>query len=771
MSLLAQSQSPGVADNKVLDQWTIPFGEWIDQMVDWTFVNLRWLLDIIEWPFTFLFRNIVSGTDYHPWWEITDMPWIAVCLLFFVIGTLVRNVKVGGFVALALAGCGLLGIEYWDDTALTLGMIIVAVVLCALVGIPIGVLCGRFDGVWNAVRPVLDAMQVVHAFVYMLPIIFFFGIGTEPATMVTMIFALPPLIRLTNLGIRQVPTDVVEASRAYGAPEWRVLLDVQLPLARPAIMTGLNQTLLLSISMLGIAAIMGASGLGLQVFRAVQALDVGLAASSGLALFIVAVVLDRISQTQDSDGQSFLTRIRRAWEHRRSPEALLAEAAPVGVGADTGGRPAPLTDREPRGLMIVAVGALVVVLSVFLVWGQDSGRVSGYARLVDTGRYEYVEVDPEGSPGEVELQNASVDEASDAFAEVQVLEAQRLAVIAASSAEGAVDEDAVAALVEIEDEIARLSNPLEGRGFNGVAATGGSFYGMAAVGFALLMLAAVVFNLRRPGVGVRLFGSNSVFVLAVGSLAAPIAYLWAVPSQANVSHGTGIGPWVALVGGVVAVIGALAWLREAPYSARTPLRDGVSYRQIVVAAFVAVMLVISGFSGWSFDQRIESVVSPELDAQIKALEQRSRDDPMVEAQLAQEIIALYSEAQRTERIVIDGFADGGSRYGYLVVILGVLGVAFALPAAGVFAGDERSRRRWNSAVASVGVGLMVVAVTWISSLLRVADPRFSSGAGAFLCLIAGFLLLATTSGVLSLFNRSEVFESIEKADPVPSPAK
>ena len=770
MRLLAQSQSPGVADNKVLDQWTIPFGEWVDQMVDWIFINLEGVLNVIEWPFTFLFRNIVSSPDYHPWWEITDMPWIAVCLLFFAIGTLVRNVKVGAFVALALAGCGLLGIEYWDDTALTLGMIIVAVVLCALVGIPIGVLCGRFDGVWNAVRPILDAMQVVHAFVYMLPIIFFFGIGTEPATMVTMIFALPPLIRLTNLGIRQVPADVVEASRAYGAPEWRVLVDVQLPLARPAIMTGLNQTLLLSISMLGIAAIMGASGLGLQVFRAVQSLNVGLAASSGMALFIVAVVLDRISQTQDSDGPNFVTRIRQAWTHRRDPELLMEKPAAVGQTAKTRGEPAPLSAGEHRGLIVAAVGAVVAVLSVFLVWGHDSGRVSGYARLVDTGRYEYVEVDPEGSPGEVELQEASLGTPDRNAEEIAVLEAQLQAVVVAAGAEGALDEDAVSAIVAVEDEIARLSNPLDGRGFRGLEATGGSFYGIAVLCFALLILLAVVVNLRRPGANVRLFGSNGVLVLAVGSLGAAIAYLWAAPAEANISHSTGVGPWVALVGGAVATVGALAWLREAPYSARTPLRDGVSYRQIVVAALVAAMLVIAGFSGWSFDQRVQSVRSPELEAQIAALEQRSRDDPMVEAQVAQEIIALYSEAQRTERIVIDGFSDASSNYGFLVIILGIVGMAFALPAAGAFGGDESRRWRWNAAVASVGVVMMVVAVTWISTLLRVADPNFTSGAGAFLCLIAGFLLMATTASVLKVFDRAQVYTAIEDSDTAPSPA-
>ena len=151
--------------------------------------------------------------------------------------------------------------------------------LCSLVGIPLGILSGRFDPVWNVVRPVLDGMQVIHSFVFMLPFIFFFSIGEVSATMVTMVFALPPIVRLTNLGIRQVPEDVVEAARSYGATEAKVLTDVQLPLARPAIMTGLNQTLLLAISMLGIAALMGAGGLGRLLFRAINNLDLGLGLS------------------------------------------------------------------------------------------------------------------------------------------------------------------------------------------------------------------------------------------------------------------------------------------------------------------------------------------------------------------------------------------------------------------------------------------------------------------------------------------------------------
>ena len=651
MKLLAQSQSPGVADNQVLDQWTIPFGDWIEQMVRWVDLNLGWALSIIEWPFVFLFRTFVDGPDHHPWWEITDMSWIGICALFFAAGTLVRNVKVGAFVALVLAGCGMLGIEYWEDTALTLGMIIVAVVLCAVIGIPLGILCGRVDGVWNAVRPVLDAMQVVHPFVYMLPVVFFWGIGREPATMVTMVFALPPLVRLTNLGIRQVPTDVVEASRAYGAPEWRVLIDVQLPLARNAIMTGLNQTLLLSISMLGVAAIMGAGGLGLLVFRAVTNLDTALAASAGLALFIVAVVLDRISQTEGERAGNLLTRIRRAWAHRRDPESLLPEAEVIGSVGAMSGRPAPLSARERSSLMIASAGALVAFVAVFLPWGHDSGKISGYARLVDTGRFEYVETDPQGSPGRVELQRASLDPPAEHADEIGRLGAQRLAVIAAAGSEGLADDEALAALAALDGEIARLSNPLAGRGFSGLHASGGSFFGIAAAGFALLIIAAAVANLLRPGGDVRLFAPNGVLALGIGTLVAAVAYLWASPAEASVSYSGGIGPWVAAAGGAVAAAGAALWLRAAPYSARTPLRGGVSYGQLATVALVMVLLVISGFSGWSFDQRIESVIKPELQAQIEALRQQAEDNPSIAAELAQQnlLAVRRSSADRDDR--------------------------------------------------------------------------------------------------------------------------
>ena len=696
MSVLAQSSNPGVTDNAVLDQWDVPFGAWINQMVSWIDQNLASVLDVIEWPFTFLFRNFVNGAGHHPWWEIADMPWIAVCAVFLVIGTFTRKLQVGISVALSLALCGILGVEYWKETVITLGIIIVAVALCAVIGIPLGILCGRFDGVWNVVRPVLDAMQVVHPFIYMLPIIFFFGIGAEPATMVTMVFALPPLIRLTNLGIRQVPSDVVEASRAYGASEARVLRDVQLPLARPAIMTGLNQTLLLSISMLGIAAIMASGGLGRPVFQAVQNLDTAQAASSGLALFIVAVVLDRISQTEESDGEYLLTRIRKAWRHRINPEALLAAAAPTGAVAATEARPAPAGTSERRSALVALGGAALGVVSVFLTWGSDSGLISGYGRFVD--------------------------------------------------------------------------QDLAGRSFNGVAAEGGSVYGYAVLGFSLLVAAAALVTLRKPGWGARWLGADGALVFALGGVVSAGAYLWATPHIGNAAYRDGIGAWMALIGTAVAVVGAMLWLRVAPFTPKRPLVRTVAIGRIVAIAAAASIVIIAGFSGWTFDERSESVIDPELAAEIAELERQIEENSETSTEARLQMTALINEAERTEKVITGGFDSRGPRFGYLALIVIVAGAACALLASGLFGHDERRKWIWSAATAGAAVGLIMIAFNWIGTLTRVADAKLVTGAGAFLCLVAGLTLLASTRGVLSEFYRAEVYVELDngnggRADP------
>jgi len=378
----SDAEGVGISETAVLDQWQLPIGYWFDQMVDWADANAQWFLDAVKWPFSFLLDNFVN--DF-----LLTTPWYQVVLFTVIFGSLVRTPKIGITAGLGLMMCGLLGVTYWLETMRTIGMVLVSVGLCTLIGIPLGIVCARVDSFWNVTRPFLDAMQTVHSFVYMVPFVFFFSIGPVPATMVTMIYALPPLVRLTNLGIRQVPEDVVEASRAYGASELRVLTDVQLPLAKPAIMAGLNQTLMLAIAMVGIAAIMGASGLGLLVFRAVQNLDVGLGISSGLALWTVAVVLDRLSQPEGASTGSLLTRIRDAIANRSDPEAVLKAVE----GAESEEQKAAkvvhvehdvvATGRERTGMAVVGLGGFLAVIAVAMTWGSDAGLLSSHARDVD----------------------------------------------------------------------------------------------------------------------------------------------------------------------------------------------------------------------------------------------------------------------------------------------------------------------------------------------------------------------------------------------------
>jgi glycine betaine/proline transport system permease protein len=178
----------------------------------------------------------------------------------------------------------------------TLSLVITAVLFCTITGIPLGILAARSNLFWSLMRPVLDIMQTTPSFVYLVPIAIFFGIGNVSGIIATIIFALPPIIRLTNLGIRNVQADVVEAAYAFGSTSRQVLWEVQLPLARPTILAGLNQTLMLALSMVVIASLIAAGGLGTLVLRGISRLDMGLATVGGIGIVVLAIVLDRITQ-------------------------------------------------------------------------------------------------------------------------------------------------------------------------------------------------------------------------------------------------------------------------------------------------------------------------------------------------------------------------------------------------------------------------------------------------------------------------------------------
>jgi glycine betaine/proline transport system permease protein len=190
----------------------------------------------------------------------------------------------------------------WDQMIITLSLVTTAVVFCILIGLPLGIVSSRSDLFYTIIRPVLDIMQTTPPFVYLVPAVMLFSIGNVPGLVATIIFAMPPVIRLTNLGIRQVPGDLVEAAVAFGSTRRDILWKVQLPLALPTVMAGINQTIMLSLSMVVIAAIIGAGGLGLEVYAGLERLNIGQAFVGGIGIVLLAMVLDRITQGLGEKG-------------------------------------------------------------------------------------------------------------------------------------------------------------------------------------------------------------------------------------------------------------------------------------------------------------------------------------------------------------------------------------------------------------------------------------------------------------------------------------
>jgi len=269
------------------DWFTIPLDSWIESFVkDWLVPNFRPFFQALQWP--------VNQT--LTWLEafLQSIP----VLLFVVVAAFIawrtagRGVAIFALIALLFLDI----IKVWSETMTTLAMIVTAVVFCAIVGVPVGIAAARSDRVAAVTRPILDIMQTIPPFVYLVPIVMLFGVGVVPGVIATIIFALPPIVRLTNLGIRQVQEELVEAAYAFGSSPRQVLWDIQVPLALRTIMAGLNQTLMLALSMVVIAALIGAGGLGLVVYTGLGRLDVGAATEGGVGIVLLAIILDRITQ-------------------------------------------------------------------------------------------------------------------------------------------------------------------------------------------------------------------------------------------------------------------------------------------------------------------------------------------------------------------------------------------------------------------------------------------------------------------------------------------
>lgn len=270
----------------IFDLYTIPLRDWIDFIINWIVDNFRPFFRAMREPVGY----VLDGVETF----LTATPSIIIILLIFMIATWIAGWRIGLASTAGLAFLGFVGI--WEDTMITFSLVITAVLFCAITGIPLGILAARSSLFWTIMRPILDIMQTTPSFVYLVPIAILFGIGNVPGIIATIIFALPPIIRLTNLGIRNVPADVVEAAYAFGSTSRQVLWEVQLPLARRTILAGLNQTLMLALSMVVIASLIAAGGLGTLVLRGISRMDMGLATVGGVGIVILAIVLDRITQ-------------------------------------------------------------------------------------------------------------------------------------------------------------------------------------------------------------------------------------------------------------------------------------------------------------------------------------------------------------------------------------------------------------------------------------------------------------------------------------------
>ena len=203
-----------------------------------------------------------------------------------------------GLVSFVIIGLALIyAMGYWQEAMHTTTLVLVATFIALILGIPFGILAAKSRSADVIIRPILDFMQTMPAFVYLIPAIFFFSVGNTPGIVATVIFSLPPAVRLTSLGIRNVPNDVVEAGRAFGATEKQILYKIELPLAMPTILTGVNQVILLALSMVVIASMVGARGLGSVVYQGIQQNDIAKGFESGLGIVILAIILDRITQS------------------------------------------------------------------------------------------------------------------------------------------------------------------------------------------------------------------------------------------------------------------------------------------------------------------------------------------------------------------------------------------------------------------------------------------------------------------------------------------
>ena len=270
---------------------TVPLADWIDDARRWVINN-----QTSHWSFSFFFNPVSDSID----WGLRAveslllwLPWYVVVGATAMVAASVMGMRAGLLAAAGVVYFGAIGL--WEESLQTVALMTVAVAIAVAIGVPVGIASARYDRLQQSLRPVLDAMQTLPAFVYLIPVVLLFGVARVPAIIATVVYALPPVIRLTNLGIRTVPAVTVEAAEMFGATPRQTLRKVQFPLALPSVLTGINQTIMMALSIVVIAALIGAGGLGQVVLVSLRGLFVGRALEAGLAIVVLAVIMDRIT--------------------------------------------------------------------------------------------------------------------------------------------------------------------------------------------------------------------------------------------------------------------------------------------------------------------------------------------------------------------------------------------------------------------------------------------------------------------------------------------
>ncbi|ANH39032.1 Glycine betaine transport system permease protein OpuAB [Nocardioides dokdonensis FR1436] len=294
----------------------IPVGEWIDSGFDWVKENLGEFFDTVSDGTETVIGGLSDALN-------SPAPLLMVGILS-VVALLVAGWKVAltSLVGLTLV----IGMDQWENAMVTLALVLTATVVALLIGIPVGVLAATSDRVSRAVRPVLDLMQTMPAFVWLVPVVTLFSIGVPAGLVATVIFAVPPGVRLTELGIRQVDAEVVEAGNAFGGTRRQILGGIQLPLALPTVMAGVNQVIMLSLSMAVIAGLVGAGGLGGAVTSSIARLDIGLGFEAGLAVVALAIYLDRVTAAVSERGRRSRPSLRGLVARREQRRAVRSAA-------------------------------------------------------------------------------------------------------------------------------------------------------------------------------------------------------------------------------------------------------------------------------------------------------------------------------------------------------------------------------------------------------------------------------------------------------------